>query len=840
MSAAEQRNHAACGLFGAIPAGLGGNAPASRAPRLALEAQSGVSEISDRINRRKQGGGLGGAPPGFAPPPGRPKSVMQTKQTKQWKAGWLAAGLLAVVALLVWLYGFLRPTTWRYYTDDISTRRLVKDVKPRLVLWEKAAPLSGGINTPAEDIQEPAISPDGTKLAFTHGLAAGNADLFIAHWDGQAWVQAEPLRALNSKFNERSPAFSRDGQQLFFSTDRPGGMGGYDLWVARWDGAEYAWPEPLPNLVNSPFDDLAPQPSADDRKLYFSSNRPRTPLTKADDKLALKDLRRKYAGTDYDIFAADCFPAGYTNRAVERAMSLLYSLRQGALSDPTVMEKLGGSQDTEAAVERALAWLAQNQEADGCWSIAKHGGAAGHDVAATSFALLAYFGRGERHDQPYRYRETVAKGLVWLRLQQNKLTGDLRGANPAHQNMYDHGIGTLALAEAYGLTKDQDLFEAAQSAVYFLADAQNETEGGWRYVPKSPGSDLSVSGWSIMALKSAELSGIHVSAGTFNGVRKFLASVSTGTHGGRYGYQPRGGTKSAAMDATGFFCSQLMGLSANTPCAFETGDFLTKAGLTPDDLYYVYYGTLSAYQNQGPVWREWNRELKAKVLPLQEQDGSWNATGKFGAQMGRTIVTSQMALSLQAHYRYTPLYGLGFEPAEHPIKCSSLNASQLVPVPEYDRAKPVSELNSPADDRHVAVSSHGEFLYFASNREGGYGGFDLYRSRISKDIEPPENMGPAINSAGDETAPAVNLAGFQLVFSSNRGAKPGQYLLHGSTSREVFRRHAFVRPQWSWVWDNYQAPLLLALGAVLVLGFSIATNTRTRAPRPSPGKKNFE
>ncbi|MCX6998518.1 MAG: hypothetical protein NTV49_15900 [Kiritimatiellaeota bacterium] len=764
--------------------------------------------------------------------------MMQKKPTKRWKVGLLAAAALVGAALLIWLYGFLRPATWRYYTDDLTVRRLAKDVQPRLVLWEPAVPLAGALNTPAADVQEPAISPDGTKLAFTRGLSAGNADLFIARWDGRGWGQAEPLRALNSKFNEQSPAFSHDGLYLFFSTDRPGGLGGYDLWVARWDGAEYAWPEPLTLLVNSPFDDVAPQPSADDRKLYFSSNRPRLPLTKEDNRLALPELRQKYAGTDYDIFAADCFPTGYTNRAVERALSLLYSLRQSALSDPAVMRKLGGSPATEAAVDRALAWLAKQQESDGRWSIARSGGQDGHDVAATAFALLAYFGRGERHDQAYKYREPVAKGLQWLRSQQNKLTGDLRGFQPQHNGMYDQGIGALALAEAYGLTKDQDLFEAAQSAVYFIADAQNESVGGWRYVPKSPDSDLSVSGWIVMALKSAELSGIHVPAKTFHGVRKFLAAVSTGDGGGLYSYTGKGAKSTPAMNATGFFCSQLMGLSANTPKAFETAAFLKKAGLKSDDLYYVYYGTLSAYQNQGPAWREWSRQLQADILPLQEPDGSWPAEGKkFSGSMGRVITTSLMALSLQAHYRYTPLYGLGFEPAERPVKYSALSGGQLAPVPEYDRAKPVPSLNSPADELHVSVSSHGDFLYFASNRKGGYGGFDLYRSRLGRASEPPENLGPAINSAGDETAPAVNMAGFQLVFSSNRGLAQGRYRLQSSTSRVVYPRYAYRRPEWGWLWDNYKAPLLVALAALLVLLFRLVRRVVKTTPSPASVEK---
>lgn len=750
----------------------------------------------------------------------------------------LAIAALVLVAFFIWLWGFLRPTTWRYYTDDVSTRRLVKDVTPRFVLWEKAQALEGDVNVPSADLQEPCISPDGTKLVFMRGLTSGNANLYMARWDGKAWSGAEPLRALNSKFNEKSPAFSHDGHLLFFSTDRPGGMGGYDIWVARWDGAEYAWPEPLGRMVNSPFDDFAPQPSGDDRKLYFSSNRPRTLLVKEDDKLSLKDLRQKYAGADFDIYSADCFPVGYTNRAVERATSLLYSLRQSALTDPVVMEKLGGTKETEAAVDRALEWLAQSQDTNGCWVISKFGGAGGHDVASTSVALLTFFGRGERHDKPGKYQEKVAKGVKWLLATQNKLTGDLRGPNPTSQAMYDQGLGTLALAEAYGLTKDPDLFEAAQSAVYFITDAQNDTDGGWRYVPKSADSDLSVSGWMIMALESAKMSGIHVPEKNFEGIRKFLASVSTGSNGGLYSYTPKAGPGSSAMNATGFFCSQLMGLSANTPRAFETGAFLVKTPLSVEDVYYSYYGTLSAYQNQGPTWREWNTQLKTKILALQQPDGSWNAAGGFGAQMGKVVTTGLLALSLESHYRYTPLYGLGFEPSDDPAKFSTWHADQIRPVPEYDRAKLVPELNSSSDDLYVSSSGHGDFLYFSSNREDGLGGFDIYRAHVGPNgIEPSANLGPAINSASDDTTPAVNMAGFQLVFSSNRGLEKGKYQLQSSTSRIVHQRYSYTRPDLGWVWKNYKLPLFIALVGLLVLIASLVQINRKKRLQPTTGRE---
>ena len=70
--------------------------------------------------------------------------------------------------------------------------------------------------------------------------------------------------------------------------------------------------------------------------------------------------------------------------------------------------------------------------------------------------------------------------------------------------MYDHGIGALALVEAYGVTKDKDLESDARAAIRFIVNAQHE-EGGWRYKPKDRG-DLSVTGWMVMALASGEIS----------------------------------------------------------------------------------------------------------------------------------------------------------------------------------------------------------------------------------------------------------------------------------------------------------------------------------------------
>ena len=81
-----------------------------------------------------------------------------------------------------------------------------------------------------------------------------------------------------------------------------------------------------------------------------------------------------------------------------------------------------------------------------------------------------------------------------------------------------------------GETDDEDIQKALEAATKVILRAQN-VGGGWRYQPRQAG-DMSVSGWAIMALKSAELSGLRVPDRTFAGIRKWLKKVSGGKHGG--------------------------------------------------------------------------------------------------------------------------------------------------------------------------------------------------------------------------------------------------------------------------------------------------------------------
>ena len=324
-----------------------------------------------------------------------------------------------------------------------------------------------------------------------------------------------------------------------------------------------------------------------------------------------------------------------------------------------VLERLGGTQESEEAVSRALDWFSRHQEQDGRWSIHKHGGQKNHDIASTSFALLCYFGWGAKHNKDGPYRETVEKAVQWLMSQVKE--GDF--TNGQHNGMYDQGVATLALAEAYGLTKDPSLREPLQQAVDFVVAAQNKSHGAWDYSPKSKRMDTSVSGWQLMALKSADLAGIEIPAESLRLAGVWLDRVASGSKKGIYGYD-RAGFKTSAMVAEGMFSQQLLGkMDASHPRMKESANHmlqhLPKNKGKQADYYYWYYGTLSSYVNKGEVWEKWNPVMREILIDRQvkggRDEGSWDYKhGNHSKQMGRVITTAIATLSLEVYYRYLP------------------------------------------------------------------------------------------------------------------------------------------------------------------------------------------
>src|SRR5690606_32882573 len=96
-----------------------------------------------------------------------------------------------------------------------------------------------------------------------------------------------------------------------------------------------------------------------------------------------------------------------------------------------------------------------------------------------------------------------------------------RGDASSQLRFYSHGIAALALCEAYGMTGDAELKEPAQKALDYIMETQQERLNGWRYFEQTS-SDLSVTGWQMMALRSGQLAGLRVDQETYQRVEKFV------------------------------------------------------------------------------------------------------------------------------------------------------------------------------------------------------------------------------------------------------------------------------------------------------------------------------
>lgn len=142
--------------------------------------------------------------------------------------------------------------------------------------WSKAMPLSGEVNT---NLNEGAqnISQDGECIIFTgcnYPEGVGSCDLYISYKTKIGWSEAQNLGpGINTDYWESSPSLSPDKRDLYFSSDKPGGYGGRDIWVShKNDKGNWGSPINLGPYVNTNADESCAFMYADNQTLFFNSN----------------------------------------------------------------------------------------------------------------------------------------------------------------------------------------------------------------------------------------------------------------------------------------------------------------------------------------------------------------------------------------------------------------------------------------------------------------------------------------------------------------------------------------------------------------------------------------
>jgi outer membrane protein OmpA-like peptidoglycan-associated protein len=124
-------------------------------------------------------------------------------------------------------------------------------------------------NTPDHDACV-GLSPDGAKLILYRSVNGG--DLYISKIQNDKWSDAEPISGINTPHWESSASLTPDERYLYFTSDKPGGYGGSDIYRAiLMDNGKYGDIENLGDVINTPYDEDAPQIHSDGKTLFFSS-----------------------------------------------------------------------------------------------------------------------------------------------------------------------------------------------------------------------------------------------------------------------------------------------------------------------------------------------------------------------------------------------------------------------------------------------------------------------------------------------------------------------------------------------------------------------------------------
>lgn len=330
------------------------------------------------------------------------------------------------------------------------------------------------------------------------------------------------------------------------------------------------------------------------------------------------------------------------------------------------------------AVERGLAYLAKQQlDADAARAAGRPDLAGSFaepsipgDTGITSLAVMAFLANGH---VPGRgpYGEVINRGIDYVLTQQLDngllISADTRARSISL--MYSHSIAALMLCEVSGMVdakRQQRIDEVLPKATLVLLQAQKVPKaerhaGGWRYLPGATDSDLSLTGWSIMALRAAKLNGAAI-PDTY--VEKAVSYILKCRHrSGAFTYIAGDGQPSTSMTGVALLCLELCGEHGRDELT-QAGDYILKnpprmtkadGAAEPHRFYAFYYCGQAMFQLGGKYWAEFAPYLFDSLLQEQQADGRWTYPEKT-FNLTTTFPTAMAVLTLTVPARQLPIY----------------------------------------------------------------------------------------------------------------------------------------------------------------------------------------
>jgi hypothetical protein len=319
----------------------------------------------------------------------------------------------------------------------------------------------------------------------------------------------------------------------------------------------------------------------------------------------------------------------------------------------------GGVPECEVTVVKALDWLKKTQNTNGSWE-------QNHSAAMTGLALLAYLGHCET-PQSADYGPNVVKAITYLVDVGMKKEGMLTDKEPTNISwVYDHGIATYALAEAYTFCKQlniniPNLDIVTKKAGDLIIEGQADT-GSWLYkYKKGNDGDNSVGFWQIQALKACKHTKLWKDQDFVKPIRKaheWLDKVQG--KDGTIGYRGDS-TKSPGLTGGGVLAFQMWekGKSKNVRNGIQwianNSEFeLNDPDHNKGSLYYHYYHAQAMINYGGKEWNDYNLGFRDKLIKAQNPDGSWPHGGGHYGTVSLTMATTMATLMLEVYYRFLP------------------------------------------------------------------------------------------------------------------------------------------------------------------------------------------
>ncbi len=384
--------------------------------------------------------------------------------------------------------------------------------------------------------------------------------------------------------------------------------------------------------------------------------------------------------------------SGLAPRAMPAGLQTVASFKErgNGESRKKLLKQHGGGNDTEAAVMKALHFLAKVQNDNGSWG-SEESFKTGDAAALTSLALLSFFSHGENF-QSQEFGETIRKGADFLIELSNIPDIEYAGSG------FGHAILTYALAEGYAISGSMSLRNALEKRLKSIISRQNKFGSfapNYDNAPQAPLTaeqkekplaretvlgepicDLSLLGWHIQAMTAAKNSGITLDSfdKSLAMAAESLIKIHQAEKGGfSQGINMKRFPDNENMNAVGLLGLHLLGSGKSSPA--KRTEKLLEEGPRPQwthsagfPLYRWYYQTQAVFhaeRGRGKNWDSWNFNLKRELLGAQQSDGSWKLPGgdtSFRVKDKQDLSiygTSLCSMMLQVYYRYLPSYNIG-------------------------------------------------------------------------------------------------------------------------------------------------------------------------------------